>query len=73
MYNILLAVGVAVAVIVGGIIGLRFMTVTSAEEKAEITKLLIPYLIGCIVVFGGFAIWRNNRGTAMPLRPTARW
>lgn len=58
MYNILLAVGVAVAVIVGGFIGLKFMTVTSAEEKAEVTKLLIPYLVGCVVVFGGFTIWK---------------
>lgn len=58
MYNILLAIGVVVAVLIGAFIGLKLMTITSAEEKAEITKLIIPYVIGCIVIFGGFAIWK---------------
>lgn len=57
MYNILLAVGVVVAVIIGAIIGLKLMT-SSIEEKAEAKKLLVPYVVGCVMVFGGFAIWR---------------
>ena len=57
MYNILLAVGVAVAVIVGAIIGIKLMT-SSIEEKVEAKKLLVPYVVGCAVVFGGFAIWK---------------
>lgn len=57
MYNILLVVGVIVAVIVGAIIGLKLMT-SSIEEKAEAKKLLVPYTVGCVVVFGGFAIWK---------------
>lgn len=57
MYNILLAVGVAIAVIVGGIIGIKLMT-ASIEEKAQVKELLVPYVVGCIVVFGGFAIWK---------------
>lgn len=57
MYNILLVIGVIVAVIVGAIIGLKLMT-SSIEEKAEAKKLLIPYVVGCVVVFGGFAIWK---------------
>lgn len=57
MYNILLAVGVVVAVIVGALIGLKFMT-SSIEEKVEAKKLLVPYVVGCVVVFGGFAIWK---------------
>lgn len=28
------------------------------EEKSEIKAMLIPYIIGCIVVFGAFAIWK---------------
>lgn len=57
MYNILLSVGVAVAVIVGAIIGIKLMA-SSIEEKAEAKKLLVPYVVGCAVVFGGFAIWK---------------
>lgn len=57
LYNIFLEVGVAVAVIIGLIIGIKFM-LGSVEEKAEIKKLLWPYAIGCFVVFGAFGIWK---------------
>ena len=57
LYNIFLEVGVAIAVIVGLIIGIKFM-IGSVEEKAEIKKLLLPYGIGCLVVFGAFGIWK---------------
>lgn len=57
MYNILLAIGVVVAVIIGALIGLNLMT-ASVEEKAEAKKLIIPYIVGCFIVFGGFGIWK---------------
>lgn len=57
IYNILLTVGVAVAVIVGGILGIKLM-LSSVEEKAETKKLLVAYAVGCVIVFGGFGIWK---------------
>ena len=57
IYNILLTVGVFVAVIMGGIIGIKLM-ISSASEKAEAKKLLVPYVVGCVIVFGGFGIWK---------------
>jgi len=57
IYNILLSIGVVVAVTTGGIIGIKLMT-AGVEEKAEVKQLLVPYLVGCVVVFGGFAIWK---------------
>ena len=57
IYNILLIVGVIIAVIVGAIIGIKFMT-GSIEQKASIKELLIPYIVGCVVVFGAFGIWK---------------
>ena len=57
MYNILLAVGVVVAVIMGGIIGIKLMT-GSIEEQVKAKQLLVPYVVGCIIVFGGFGIWK---------------
>ena len=31
--------------------------VGSVEEKADVKKLLVPYLVGCVVVFGSLGIW----------------
>ncbi len=57
IYNIMLTIGIFLAVIIGGIIGIKLM-VSSASEKAEAKKLLVPYVVGCLVVFGGFGIWK---------------
>lgn len=57
VYNILFALGVALSVIIGAILGIKFM-VGSIEEQAKIKETLLPYSIGCIVVFSGFAIWK---------------
>lgn len=57
IYNILLTIGIVVAVIAGGIIGIKLM-VSNVEQKAEAKKYLVPYIAGCIIVFGGFAIWK---------------
>lgn len=57
IYNIMFTIGVFVAVIMGGAIGIKLM-ISSASEKAEAKKLLVPYVVGCVVVFGGFGIWK---------------
>lgn len=57
VYNILLAVGMVVAIVVGIILGIQFM-MGGAEEQAQVKESLIPYGIGCVVVFGAFAIWK---------------
>lgn len=57
LFNILLGIAMIVAVIVGMIIGIRFM-VASVDEKAKIKEQLLPYAVGCGVVFGAFGIWK---------------
>lgn len=57
IYNILLAIGIIVAVIVGLILGMKFIT-GGIEEKAEVKGMLIPYVVGCVVLFGAFTIWK---------------
>ena len=57
LYNILLTVGIVVAVIVGGILGIKFMT-SSLDEKAKVKQMLVAYVVGCAVVFGSFGIWK---------------
>lgn len=56
IYNILLLIGICVAVVISAILGLQFI-IGSAEEKAKISEALIPFAIGCVVVFGAFGIW----------------
>ena len=57
LYNMLLAFGIITAVIVGSILGIKYM-MGSAEEKAEYKQTLLAYLISCVVVFGAFGIWK---------------
>ena len=57
IYNILLTCAVIVAVIISAILGIKFM-LGSMEEKAQIKEALIPFVIGCIVAFGAFGIWK---------------
>lgn len=57
IYNILFAVAVMVAIIVAMILGIQFMW-ASADEKAKVKEALMPFVVGCIVVFGSFTIWK---------------
>lgn len=57
LYNILLGISMIIAVIVGMVLGIKYMLATS-EEKAEIKQTLPAYIVSCIVVFGAFSIWR---------------
>ena len=56
MYKLLMAIGIVVMLIVGTIIGIQFM-VASAEDKAKVKEALVPYIVGCVVIFGAFTIW----------------
>lgn len=57
IYNVLLLCGIGVAVIVGAVLGITFI-LSSAEGKAKVSETLVPYIIGCFIVFGAFSIWR---------------
>lgn len=57
IYNIFLVIGMIVAVITGIMLGIKFMA-SSSEGKAEVKQVLIPYVIGCVVLFGAFGIWK---------------
>lgn len=57
LYNVLLVIGIAVAFIWGIVLGIQFVT-GSLGEKADVKKNLIVYVIGCIIIFGAFGIWK---------------
>lgn len=57
LYNILLVVGIVLAVVIGTVLGIKYIT-EGVEGQVEVKKALVPYIIGCIVVFGAFIIWK---------------
>lgn len=57
IYNILLVIAIIIAVLLGTILGLKFI-MEGVEGKAEVQKALVPYVVGCIVSFGAFTIWK---------------
>ena len=57
-YNVLLVIGIIVALLVGIILGIKWM-LASIEDRAKIKEMLIPYIVGCVVIFGAFTIWQT--------------
>lgn len=57
IYNILLALGIVLSVIVGGILGIQIMW-GSIEQQVKAKEILIPYVLGCFVIFGSFGLWK---------------
>lgn len=56
IFKLLVAVGTALTVIVGAILGVNFI-MASAEEKAKIKEKMIPYIVGSFVIYGAITIW----------------
>lgn len=57
IYNVLLTLGIIIAVVFAIILGTQYM-MAAAEDKAQIKEAMIPFIVGCIVVFGAFGIWK---------------
>lgn len=57
LYNILLVAGILISIIIGMAMGIKFI-MGGIEQKAEIKGMLIPYIVGNVVIFGAFAIWK---------------
>lgn len=57
LYSVLLIAATAVTVLVGMVLGIKYM-IGSVEEKAEYKKMLVPFVAGCIAIYGSFGIWK---------------
>lgn len=57
LYNVLLSIGMFATIAIGVYLGIKFMS-SSADDKAKVKEALIPYIVGCIVIFGAFGIWK---------------
>lgn len=56
IYNTLLILSFVVVAIVGITLGMKFM-MAGVEEKAEVKKSLVVFVIGTCVVYASFGIW----------------
>lgn len=57
IYNILLGIAIFIAVGYAMVLGIYYM-MGSIADQAKIKEGLLPFVIGCIVVFGAFGIWK---------------
>lgn len=57
IYNVLLTIGIILAFVVGAILGIKFLT-GGLEGQADVKTALLPYFIGCVIIFGAFTIWK---------------
>lgn len=55
--SILTTLGIVLAVIIGGILGIQIMW-GSIEQQVKAKEMIMPYVVGCIVIFGAFGIWK---------------
>ena len=56
-YWVLVSIGGVVALGVGVFLGVKYM-ISTVDEKADIKKSLVAYVVGCVVIFGAFGIWK---------------
>lgn len=57
IYNILLMISFVIVAAVGITLGIKYM-MAGVDDKADVKNSLIVFVIGCIVVYGSFGIWR---------------
>lgn len=57
IYNILLAIAIVVAVAIATYLGIQYIT-SSAMDKAKVKESFLALVLGCIVAFGAFGIWK---------------
>ena len=57
VYRILLTIGIIVSLIWGAVLGVKFMF-GSMEDRVDIKKYTLPYVIWVCVIFGSFIIWQ---------------
>lgn len=57
IYNVLLGIFMFLAVIVGIMLGIKYM-LSGNDEKANVKQTLIPYSIAVFIMFSAFTIWK---------------
>lgn len=66
LFEVFITAGMIIALVLIAILGIRFL-LSSAEGKAEIKEKMTPYVVGVVVTFGAYAIWRVVISILAPL------
>lgn len=64
--GILLTIAVAVTLISSVIMGINF-AIQSVEGKAKIKESMVPWIIGIVISFGAYGIWKITINVFMGL------
>ena len=59
--GILLTIAVGVTLISAVVMGINFV-VQSVEDKAKIKESMVPWIIGIVITFGAYGIWKITMG-----------
>ena len=57
IWSAIMIIGTVLAVIIAMVLGIQFM-LGSTEQKAEVKEKLIPFIVGCVILFGSAGIWK---------------
>ena len=57
IFNVFLTIGIFVAVGIASVLGIKFM-IGSVEAQAKVKESLLPFVVGCVLIFGAFGIWK---------------
>ena len=59
--GVLLTVAIAVTLISAVVMGINFV-IQSVEDKAKIKESMVPWIIGIVISFGAYGIWKITMG-----------
>ena len=59
--GILLTIAVGVTLISAVVMGINFV-IQSVEDKAKIKESMVPWIIGIVISFGAYGIWKITMG-----------
>ncbi len=68
IFNLLTWIGIIVAVVGSIVIGIQFI-MSTPDGKAAVNAKMIPFVIGCAVIFMGLTIWRIAVRIAQDMMP----
>lgn len=57
IYNVLLGIFMFLAVVVGILLGIKYM-ISGNDDKADVKQTLIPYFVAVFIMFSAFSIWK---------------
>ena len=58
LYDVFVGIGILLVTVIGMLLGIKIMMASSADEKSEYKKQIKTYVVGVVVIFGAYIIWK---------------